>query len=186
MITLTKKRIDEIWEAWAYGAAGSCKWAISELGDYMIASYSGQKVLIENDNLIIDNYLDFIDWKINNLSEIPILTDIEQIALISVVKELNIRNGYNFCKIIELKLSDLGFSYIQILNLTSRKILRIEMSVHDKLNFPELDFEFNNLELIYGFDKKIRLKFEINKTHSIFKLASKNYYELIINRIEIK
>jgi len=60
---LTKEISDKIIEAWQYGAASSCQFAMSKLDRFVNALLNKETIEIEEEGITIKNLIEFLIWK---------------------------------------------------------------------------------------------------------------------------
>ena len=93
---LTKEISEKINEAWQYGAASSCRYAMNELDKFVNELLKGKNIEIQNENLIINDLKEFLIWKNKNwvFQQITICNNLsieEKVDLINdVVSKFNL------------------------------------------------------------------------------------------------
>ena len=169
---LTKEISDKINDAWQYNSASTCIWAMNEFDQFVIAIMNGEHIEIEEDNLIINNLLDFIQWKNKkwNFSQISILDKMPNEKKIELINQL-----INDSKISKLKFNETNPNNHNF-NLTL---------INDTGSFQIHLGKVNNIALIPAYTIEIRqIKFDKAKFKCEFSNGVSRAFEY--EAIEIK
>jgi len=168
-MVLTKEISDKIIEAWQYGAASSCRFAISQLDKFANRLLLGQSVTIEEGNLIIQNLSEFLIWKNKNwiFKQIKICNNLSQSGKIDLINKLvtdyNInkiqfvetdRNNHYFDLILKSEKGEFQLSFKVISDLD------IIPTISTKINYLIFLNNNNNIDIVINKETRYMIEFK--------------------------
>jgi hypothetical protein len=117
----TKEISDKINDAWQYNSASTCIWATNEMDYFVTAIMRGEHIEIEEDNLVINNLVEFIQWKNKKwiFSQISILDKMPNEKKIELINQLISDSRINKIKFNETNPTHHYFS-LTLINDTGR------------------------------------------------------------------
>jgi hypothetical protein len=163
---LTKEISDKINKAWQYGGATSCQFAMSQLDHFVNTLINGGSIQIEEDNLIIHDFSEFLVWKnkkwiFQQISVCNRLNTSEKIDLINkIVPQFNLTR----VKFTEIDPNNHYFN-LKLKNETGEfqiylgKLINMDDIPAYTINVKSLDFK-KKLELIVEFENGKKTSFQ--------------------------
>jgi hypothetical protein len=155
---LTKELSDKISEAWQYGAASSCRYAMSQLDQFVNALLNGGRIQIEEESLTINDFSEFLIWKNKKwiFQQIPVCNSLSTEEKRGLINELVSQFNLTRIKFTETDPNNHYFN-LTLKNVTGEfqvqlgKITNMDDIPAYTINVKELDFK-KNLELYVEFE----------------------------------
>lgn len=161
---LTKEISDKIIEAWQYGAASSCQFAMSEIDRFVNAILNKETIEIEEDGLTINNLIEFLIWKNKNwlFKQISVCNNLSTEKKIDLINEVISR--FNLTRITFLE-TDPNNHYF---NLTLKnEIGKFQLHLGKITNMDDIPaYTINVKNLNFKMNLELHVEFENGKSHS--------------------
>ncbi|MES2593535.1 MAG: hypothetical protein V4608_16750 [Bacteroidota bacterium] len=176
---LTKDSKTKISDAWQYNSAGTCRAAMSELDKYVDALLNSDTVEVDDENIILRNFSEFIIWKNKkwDLGQIPILTNKEINNLIPIINKLITDTKINKIKFNEIDPHNRRFR-INIISEEGQFSLDLG-NIKNFENLPCYTFKVADLKFYFISDKNYELKYISSEFNT-------NEMTILFNELELK